>query len=286
MSQDQQKPRKSQPSVTQASPSKQSWFRSLTLWLLRGTIQSLEVVVERLEEPSDVAGQPPRRRYRVRKGRAFIAGLIALALSVGLFLFSSKVLVPKVVEIASKFKPAPEVTSPEVEPSPEPSIAPTPEATPTPAPTPEASPTPEPEPTLTPEPIPEPTPEVSPSPEPTPEVVAEPEIELTPEQRLIASIQAQITEISNQYVSELINVTQPKFRSSRLIVQVSDRWYSLAPKLQDQLANELLARSQQLDFSKLELTNAQGTLLARNPVVGSSMIILKRKNYSPTPTYP
>jgi hypothetical protein len=120
---------------------------------------------------------------------------------------------------------------------------------------------------------PEPSP-VAVEPEP-PEPQPEP-IEPTPEQSLIASIQAQLTEISNRYTTALVQSVQPDFRRSRLTVRVSDSWYQLSPQQQNELGDQWWARSQELDFSQSYVTDASGTVVARNPVIGSSMVILKR----------
>jgi hypothetical protein len=61
-------------------------------------------------------------------------------------------------------------------------------------------------------------------------------------------------------------------------VKVGNGWYDLAPAQQDKLANDLLKRAKQLDFSKLELTSPDNTLLARSPVVGTEMIIMQRSS--------
>lgn len=113
-------------------------------------------------------------------------------------------------------------------------------------------------------------------PEPV-EVLPPPEPELTPEQSLIASIQEQVAAITSQYPEGLILSVEANFLGSRLIVTVGDNWYQLNPRRQDKLANSILQRSQKLDFRKLELVNPQGSLLARSPVVGDKMVILKRE---------
>lgn len=109
---------------------------------------------------------------------------------------------------------------------------------------------------------------------------------LTPEETLIAAIQNQISEISvtpkgfssaNRTVSGIIQSIQANFLSSNITVIVSNDWYELDKKQQDKLAAEILQRSQELDFTHLEITDLQSKLLARNPVVGTEMIILKRK---------
>ena len=145
-------------------------------------------------------------------------------------------------------------------------------------------------PSPTPEPIPSPTPipplvqapeapksiEISPAPsKPSP---PPPPLKLTPEQALIARIQDQVAAISNRYANGLVQSVQANFRGSRLIVNISDDWYSLSRSQQDKLANELLRRSQDLDFLKLEMVDGAGTLLARSPIVGTEMILFKRTN--------
>jgi hypothetical protein len=110
---------------------------------------------------------------------------------------------------------------------------------------------------------------VEPEPLPTPE--------LTPEQSLIVSIQQQVAQITDRYGSGLIRSIEANFLGSRLIVKVSDGWYDLNESQQNKLADEMLRRSRELDFSKLEITDLKGSLLARSPVVGPNMVILKRQ---------
>jgi len=109
---------------------------------------------------------------------------------------------------------------------------------------------------------------VEPAPLPTPD--------LTPEQSLIAAIQTQVAEITDRYGNGLIQSIEANFLGSRLVVKVSEGWYDLKASEQNKLANEVLQRSNELDFSKLEITDLEGTVLARSPVVGSNMVILKR----------
>ncbi|NJN07378.1 MAG: hypothetical protein HC836_07610 [Richelia sp. RM2_1_2] len=109
---------------------------------------------------------------------------------------------------------------------------------------------------------------------------------LTPEETLIAAIQNQIAQISvtpkgfssaNQTFSGIIQSIQANFLGSNLTIKLSNDWYSLDKKQQDKLAAEIWQRSQELDFTHLEITDLQSKLLARNPVIGTEMIILKRK---------
>lgn len=124
--------------------------------------------------------------------------------------------------------------------------------------------------------------EVQPSPEPVavtppPEPELTPPVVLTPEQNLIASIQNQVAEISDRYADGLINSIAANFQGSNLTVKVSDEWYALKQSQQDKLADRMLERSRELDFTHLEITDPQGKLLARSPVVGNDMVILKRQ---------
>lgn len=114
----------------------------------------------------------------------------------------------------------------------------------------------------------------APSSEPSPP----PQPNLTPEQSLVAAIQNQVAEITQQYGSGLIQSVEANFLQSRLIVKVSNEWYDLPESEQNALADEILSRSGELDFSKLEMTDLDGELLARSPVVGTNMVILKRRN--------
>ena len=113
-------------------------------------------------------------------------------------------------------------------------------------------------------------------PQPVEEVTLPPQ-DLTPEQGLIAAIQNQVAETTDQYGNGLIQSIEVNFPGSRLIVKVSDGWYDLKESQQNKLADEILRRSNELDFSKLEITDLEGTLLARSPVVGPNMVILKRQ---------
>ncbi|MDX2244135.1 MAG: hypothetical protein NW224_25970 [Leptolyngbyaceae cyanobacterium bins.302] len=205
-----------------------------------------------------------------------IAGVLVLVLWLGSSIFSSQPPPPVAVVPPSKTAPAKPIPAQEKqEPKPKnlpevkvvPPPKPTPKATETPKPIAE---TPKPAPSTTPTPAPSPSPTPSPAPSPTPT------LKLTPEQTLIARIQDQVATVSDQYVTGLIQSVQANFRSSRLTVKVGNGWYSLSAPQQDNLANDVLKRTQQLNFIKLEMTDANGVLLARSPVVGSEMVVLKR----------
>ena len=99
---------------------------------------------------------------------------------------------------------------------------------------------------------------------------------LTPEQSLIAAIQNQVAEITNRLGGGLVESVQANFYSSILTVKVAQDWYKLSEAEQNQLATKMWKEANSLDFSKLEIANMEGKLIARSPVVGSEMIILDR----------
>jgi hypothetical protein len=97
-----------------------------------------------------------------------------------------------------------------------------------------------------------------------------------PDPALMTNIQTQIAEVTDRYAEGLIQAVQANFQSHLLTVKVGDSWFNLDSGSQAQLANELLKRSHKLDFNTLELTDSEGELLARSPVVGAKMVIYER----------
>ena len=99
---------------------------------------------------------------------------------------------------------------------------------------------------------------------------------LTPEQSLIAAIQNQVAEITDRMGGGLVKSVQADFSIGLLSVQVAEDWYKLSEVEQNQLASQMWKEANSLNFSKLQIANLAGTLIARSPVVGSEMIILER----------
>ncbi|PZV03774.1 MAG: hypothetical protein DCF22_25965 [Leptolyngbya sp.] len=281
-------------------------LKEQTIKTLKATIRSLESLVNRLEaQPAASSPQQSTTSWRQFRGiwgsvlgftrsllpgslnrqlsdpllSGAIGGVLLLTLWIGSPLIFSKppiqvATAPSVKSTQDKSTNAPKKIISKDEPSQvkpdteEIANKPRPKQTLLPAPSEKATDaiadSPKPAPTVT------PTPAISPIPKPAPA------LKLTPEQTLIARIQDQVTDVSNQYVNGLIQSVQANFRSSLLTVKVGDDWYTLEQPQQNQLAQEMLKRAQQLDFVKLELTDSAGDLLARSPVVGSEMVILKR----------
>lgn len=106
-------------------------------------------------------------------------------------------------------------------------------------------------------------------------VAIQPKLSFTPEQTLIAVLQSKLANLTNDYSGDPIDSVRVDVPQSSLSVEVTDGWYELSESRQIKLANEILKRSRQLDFTKLEFKDAVGTLVARNPVIGEEIIILQ-----------
>lgn len=106
-------------------------------------------------------------------------------------------------------------------------------------------------------------------------VTIEPDLIFTPEQTLIAALQTKVAKLTQDYATDLVSSIKVDLPQSSLLVEVKDNWYEMEESRQNKLANEMLKRSRKLNFSKLELKDSTGTLVARNPVVGDQVIILQ-----------
>ncbi|MEM8828921.1 MAG: hypothetical protein AAGE96_06130 [Cyanobacteria bacterium P01_G01_bin.19] len=103
----------------------------------------------------------------------------------------------------------------------------------------------------------------------------EPEITFTPEQSLVAALQSQLAATIEAYDSDLFAKVNVDLAAKNLNIEVTDDWYTLGESRQTKLADKILKRSRQLDFSKLQIKDSMGILVARNPVVGDRIIILQ-----------
>ncbi len=300
MSQDNPKPTDEQ--VTQ--PPQKPYQRVQPIWkakiiqILRGTIGVLEVTVQKLETapppgaeetPSFLQQLQSRWGGLLRTVRLFLPSNLSTKLSdtalTGILTGIAVILIWTTTTIFTG-KPTEVATLPPVEevPIPTPTITTPPESV-APEPQPPQEITPPPEAQQPPEEITPPPPEAQQPPEEITPPPAEPEviptptptIELTPEQALIVAIENQVAEISDRIASGLIKSIQANFRTSNLTVKITDDWYTLAESQQDKLAAEILQRSQQLDFTHLEIIDSQNRLIARNPVIGTQMVIFIRQ---------
>lgn len=263
----------------------QAVLKAQSIKVLRGTIGVLEGVAKKLEAEPPAGKRSPAREMpsfldklqnwwstALEKIRSLLPENLNQKLSDTALTSIIAVVAVVVVWLTSALgssKPAEVANVPPAEPVPAANITTPPELTAPAAPqTVEVAPSPEPAPT------PSPVVELTKSTQLPPSHGGR---TLTPEQNLIVSIKKQIAEITDQYADGLIQSIQPNFQGSRLMIQVGDDWYKLNQSQQDKLAARMLERSRQLDFAHLEMTDPQGTLLARSPVVGNEMVILQRQ---------
>lgn len=101
-------------------------------------------------------------------------------------------------------------------------------------------------------------------------------LEPSPEQSLIADIQARVSKISRSYAVGLIQSVEVNLPQQVLAVNVSNDWYGLGAESQERIAQDIYTQAQGLAFAILQLRDPNGVVVARNPVVGTAMIILKR----------
>jgi hypothetical protein len=98
-----------------------------------------------------------------------------------------------------------------------------------------------------------------------------------PEQAFIEAIESQLSDISSQYPDDIIHALQVDSGRDRLIVKLNPVWYLIGDDRQDSVTDRMWLQARANHFTKLELQDAEGNSIARNPVVGKHMIILQRR---------
>jgi hypothetical protein len=96
----------------------------------------------------------------------------------------------------------------------------------------------------------------------------------------LAAIQTQLGSAIAGIGDNLIHSVQAQDVTDKLSVALEENWSGLSASEQTQVAQTLLERSQQLEFKKFELRNKSGELIARSPLIGTDVIILKRQDTS------
>lgn len=281
------KPADSSPPVPPSPKRPPSGFKAVAIATLRSIIQLLEGVVETLEaEPLPSSATPTQVRIEglgVERQPTVLSQILApirallptplnqtfsdwgltgaIALIVVVITWSTtSILFPKPAEVAQVPSPA----SSEVSEMPPAYFPPVSEV-----PTPELPPVQKEPPLVTPR-------KEAPRPKKAPPVVETPTAPLTPEQTLIASIQNKVAQVTEDADIPIASI-QANFGASQLLVRISDEWYNITTSRQDKLASQIFERGKELDFRTVEIADSQGNLLARSPVVGSRMIIVKRQ---------
>lgn len=104
-----------------------------------------------------------------------------------------------------------------------------------------------------------------------------PSPELSPEEAEIADVRSQILALSDRYREGITQTLTVNLANQTLEVMLSGDWYHLNVRKQDDLAQDLWQRSQNLGFQHFAIVDTQGDLLVRNPVIGPNAIVLHRK---------
>ncbi len=68
----------------------------------------------------------------------------------------------------------------------------------------------------------------------------------------------------------------PNKNGKALTITLDSGWYQLEPEQQEAIASVLWDQRDSLKFQQLKLQDTQGKTIARNPVVGDQMVILRR----------
>lgn len=150
-------------------------------------------------------------------------------------------------------------------PKPMPTVKPSPvKATPTPPAVPAVAAAPKPAPA-----------KVAPKASPAPVATTAAKPQLSKEQTLLADVRTALKK-SSPDAEGLIQDLKLNLPDSRLQVQLQGDWYKLSAPEQDKLAQSLWQGSNRFDFEKLELLDPQNRLVARSPLIGTEMIVLRR----------
>jgi len=121
------------------------------------------------------------------------------------------------------------------------------------------------------------------SPNPVAEVAAplEPTLELEPtptlEESLITDLQTQLSGMSRSYSVGLIDAVEVNLPHQALTIHLGESWYGLLATQQDSIAQAIYRQAQDLGLERLSLQDPQGLVVARSPVVGSTVVVLQRR---------
>lgn len=119
--------------------------------------------------------------------------------------------------------------------------------------------------------------EIAPSTPPKPvsqNPVSQPSEIQNPESSRRLQLRKNLDIIADSLVNQAIVSIRPSGRN--LTITLSDAWYRSTEDTQTKLTNSLLVTTQGQGYSNLRLEDTEGSLIARNPVVGEGMIILQR----------
>jgi hypothetical protein len=99
---------------------------------------------------------------------------------------------------------------------------------------------------------------------------------LSPEANRRLKLRQNLDLIANALVPQSIVGIRPNDRSQSLTITLNDAWYRSPEDTQTNLSNSLLVIAQGQGYSRLQLEDTEGSVVARNPVVGDGMIVVQR----------
>jgi hypothetical protein len=107
-------------------------------------------------------------------------------------------------------------------------------------------------------------------------VAIAPSENLSPEANRRLKLRQNLDLIANALVPQSIVGIRPNDRSQSLTITLNDAWYRSPEETQTNLSNSLLVIAQGQGYSRLQIEDTEGSVVARNPVVGDGMIVVQR----------
>lgn len=98
---------------------------------------------------------------------------------------------------------------------------------------------------------------------------------LTLEESLIANIRQSIEDITKRYGKTLILNIKANFSDNEIRLILSNEWYNISENQQQELVQNIIAKSIDLDLNKVYFFDKENNLIARKAFIGNEVIILK-----------
>lgn len=99
----------------------------------------------------------------------------------------------------------------------------------------------------------------------------------TPEASLMADLETQLSPITRSYGVDLIDAVEVNLPRQTLTIHLGESWYGLQPSQQDRIAQDIYRQAQDLHLDRLALQDPEERVVARSPVVGTTMVVLQRR---------
>jgi hypothetical protein len=99
--------------------------------------------------------------------------------------------------------------------------------------------------------------------------------QISPERQLATALNTRLAQIASQYPDDLVSNISIDSTGDRLTVKLAPAWLEIDSAQQQQSIAKLWQQARSLQFSKLEISDNEGNLIARSPVVGNEMILVR-----------